>query len=61
MKLKKAEENAEECCFIPGTEMYFVVSCCLSFSLQAGVPNYVQLSAANPEPTRRCMSFPEGS
>lgn len=61
MKLEKAEENAEECHFICGTEMYFVLSCCLSFALQAGVPIYVQLSADNLEPTGRCMSFPEGS
>jgi len=61
MKLEKAEENAEGCHFIRGTEMYFVVSCCLSSAVQAGVPIYVQLSAANLEPTGRCMSFPEGS
>lgn len=61
MKLEKAEENAEKCRFICGTEMYFVVPCCLSFALQAGVPIYVQLSSANLEPTGRCMSFPEGS
>lgn len=60
MKLEKAEENAEECHFTCGTEMYFVVSCCLSLALQAGVPIYVQLSAANLEPTGRCISFPEG-
>lgn len=61
MKLEKAEKNAQEYNFIRGTEMYFVVSCCLSFALQAGVPIYVLLSAANLEPTGRCMSFPEGS
>lgn len=61
MKLEKAEENAKECHFSLGTETYFVISCCLSLTLQAGVPIYIQLSAAKPEPTTRCMSFPEGS
>lgn len=55
MKLEKAEENAEEWHFPRGTEMYFAVSCCLSFALQAGVLIYVQLSAANLEPAGRCM------
>lgn len=61
MQLEKAEKNAEECHFIRGTEMYFVVSCCLSLALRAGVHIYVQLSAANLEPIGRCMSSPEGS
>lgn len=61
MKLEKAEENAEECHFTLGTETIFVISCCLSLTLQAGDPIYVQLSAAKTEPSGRCMTFPEGS
>lgn len=61
MELEKAEKNAEECHFICGTKTYFLVSCCLSSDLRAGVHIYVQLSAANVEPIGRSMSFPEGS